>query len=140
LAVRERAVQFHPSIHQAVRSFIGDERWGAFHPRLPCYHWIHRFLSFRLNPSHPFAQDRFVPHVARCVWAVCGKPYSSLSRRLFLLTGLAASALMPKSLLRRLLPRMLLLARSTALPRARRSDTARHWRRVYGVEPATSSE
>src|SRR6185503_11766068 len=29
LAVRERAVQFHPSIHRAVRSFIGDERWGA---------------------------------------------------------------------------------------------------------------
>ena len=140
VAVRDRAVLFHPSMYQAVRSFVGDERWQTFRPKLPCYHWMHRFLSFRLNPAHPFVQDRFVPLVTSCVRAACRKPYSSLSRRLFLLAGLAASALMPRSLLRRLLPRMLMLARTTMLPRARRNDTARHWRRVYGVESAALSE
>ena len=137
--VRERAVLFHPSIYRAVRSFVGEEGWKAFHPRLPCYHWLHRFLSFRLNPAHPF-HDRFLPLVIRCMASICRKPYSSLARRVFLLMGLAASALMPKSLLRLLLPRMLTLARSTSLPRARRDETGRHWRRVYGVNSGAFSE
>ena len=47
---------------------------------------------------------------------------------------------MPKSLLARLLPRMLKLARATTLPRVRRRDAARHWRRVYGVEAVALSD
>lgn len=140
VAVRERAVLFHPSIYKAVQSFVGDERWRSYQPRLPSYHWLHRFLSFRLNPSHPFANDRFGQLVTNCIAAVCRKPYSSILRRAFLLAGLSASAVMPKSVLRRLLPSMLKLARSTALPRARRRESARHWRRVYGVEATVASD
>lgn len=140
IGVRERAVLFHPSIYEAVRSFVGDERWRTYRPRLPCYHWLHRLLSFRLNPSHPFANDRFGQLIRSCITAVCRKPYSSLSRRVFLLAGLGASAVMPKSVLRRLLPSMLKLARSTTLPSARRPNPARHWRRVYGVEAAATSD
>ena len=55
VGVRERAVLFHPGMYRAVRSFVGDERYGTYRPKLPCYHWLHRLLSFRLNPSHPFA-------------------------------------------------------------------------------------
>ncbi len=140
VGVRERAVLFHPGIYRAVRSFIGDERYSKYRPKLPCYHWLHRFLSFRLNPSHPFADDRYAPLVANCIASVCRKPFSSLPRRAFLLVGLAVSAVMPKSLLARLLPRMLTLARATTLPRARRRDAARQWRRVYGVEATALSD
>jgi len=140
VGVRERAVLFHPSIYQAVRSFVGDERWASYRPRLPCYHWIHRFLSFRLNPSHPFAGDRFVPLAMSCIGAICRKPLSSLPRRIFLLAGVAVTAVMPRPLLRRLLPRMLTLARATTLPHARYNNPGRHWRRVYGVDAVAASE
>lgn len=140
VGVRDRAVLFHPILYRAVRSFVGDERWRRQRPKLPCYHWLHRFLSFRLNSSHPFANDRFGQLMTSCIAAICRKPYSSLLRRAFLLAGLSASAVMPKSVLRRLLPRMLKLARSTTLPCVRRHDPARHWRRVYGVEAASSSD
>lgn len=140
VGVRERAVLFHPGIYRAVRTFIGEERYRTYRPKLPCYHWLHRLLSFRLNPSHPFADDRYAPLVANCIAAVCRKPFSSLPRRAFLLAGLAASAVMPRSLLARLLPRMLKLARATTLPRARRRNAERHWRRVYGVDAAILSD
>jgi glycosyltransferase involved in cell wall biosynthesis len=140
VGLRERAVLFHPNIYRAVRSFVGEERWKSYRPKPPCYHWIHRFLSFRLNPSHPFAGDRFIPLMMSCVESVCMKPLSSMSRRLFLLAGLGVAGVLPRALLRRLLPRMLIIARSTALPRVRRRDPARHWRRVYGVDAVTASE
>lgn len=140
VGLRERAVLFHPSIYQAVRSFVGEERWKSYRPKLPCYHWIHRFLSFRLNPSHPFADDKFIPLMMRCIESVCMKSLSSTSRRLVLLAGLSVTAVLPRALLRRFLPRMLILARSMTLPRARRRDPARHWRRVYGVDAVAASE
>jgi glycosyltransferase involved in cell wall biosynthesis len=140
VGVRERAVLFHPNIYQAVRAFVGEERWKSYRPKPPCYHWIHRFLSFRLNPSHPFAGDRFIPLMKTCVESVCMKPLSTISRRLFLLAGLGVTAVLPRALLRRLLPRMLTLARSATLPAVRRRDPARHWRRVYRVDAVAASE
>jgi hypothetical protein len=50
------------------------------------------------------------------------------------------TAVLPRALLRRLLPRMLTLARSTTLPAVRRRDPARHWRRVYRVDAVAASE
>jgi hypothetical protein len=75
-----------------------------------------------------------------CVESVCMKPLSTISRRLFLLAGLGVTAVLPRALLRRLLPRMLTLARSTTLPAVRRRDPARHWRRVYRVDAVAASE
>jgi len=140
VGVRERAVLIHPNIYQAVRSFVGEDRWKSYRPTAPCYHWIHRFLSFRLNPAHPFSGDKFMPLAVSCVAAAWTRPLSSLSRRMFLLAGVAITAVMPRALLRRLLPRMLILARSTTLPSTRDIDPARHWRRVYGVAAGGASE
>jgi len=137
ISVRDRAVMFHPNLHDAVRSFVGNAAWSRIKPSLPPYHWLHRFLSYRLNPQHPFANDTFAALIATTARAVIRKPNASVWRRSFLVGGLFAAGTMPTALLRRSLPWMLRVARTTSIPKAGHREPARHWRRFYAV-PSTA--
>lgn len=132
IGVHAYVVLIHPSLHETLKDFVGSEQWKSFKPVLPAFHWVHRLLSLRLNPSHPFCSDRLLPVLLASVNALRRIPGTGLGRQLFLLSGIVVIAIVPRGLLRRLLPVVLRAARAANQPRRGRA-VARHWRDVFSV-------
>jgi glycosyltransferase involved in cell wall biosynthesis len=137
---KDHLVLAHPRLFEAVHAYVGETLWADFRPRHNAYHLLHRVLSFRLNPGHPFKDDRLSTLAMRSAGAVVRRPHTSLTRRFLLLSGLLAACVLPRSSLHSLLPSLLHMARRTSLPPAMRRHRAnanprgaQDWRKFYGV-------
>jgi glycosyltransferase involved in cell wall biosynthesis len=132
------ATLVHTKMHAAILGFVGSERWASMRPRLPTYHWMHRLLSLRLNPNHPFTGDRLMSIAARCLVSIAERPHTSLRRRLLLVTALFGSVLLPHAVLDRLLEPAMRFVRRCQYPSSFRPD--QHWRRAVVGSTAAPAE
>jgi len=136
VAQRDDVVRIHPDMYAAVARFVGPARWTKFRPRAPTYHWLNRILSRRLNEKgHPYPGDRLPVLVANAIRRIATVPNVPRRRRLFLTGAVLAATLLPRSLLRRALPRMLEIARR--MPPLPPGTMAVHWRSASRARSGT---
>ena len=111
---RRDIIRLHPRLHEAIRSFVGEEHFAALGAILPARHWQLRLLSYLLDrENHPFPSDRLGLLIGKTTFALATRPNTTALRRIVLLGGFLALVAMPKRLRRAVLPRMLSLARAT---------------------------
>ena len=127
------AVVAHTRQHDAIREFVGAEKWATLSPRLPCFHWMHRLFSLRLNPDHPFDHDCLHKVASQCLSSVASRPNTSLLRRTTLLAGIAAAVVLPAPVLRWFLQKAFRLAWVWQSAEGTRVGRKKHWRQAFAA-------
>jgi len=137
-------VMIHPNLFSTVRNFIGEARWSKSRSRYNSYHMLHRLISLRLNPTHPFKNDNLAGVALACAHSIAVRPNTRMVRRFLLLSGMLAACILPPPILRKFLPNLLRIARKTSSPRSLNSGPTSilpsgtmHWRTKYGVTLVT---
>jgi len=125
------AVVAHTQLHADVRKFVGEDKWAEMNAKLPVYHWLHRLFSRRLNPDHPFEDDRLLDLAGHCVSAIAVRPNTSFLRAAMLYAGVATGVLLPRAFLRTILAPSVRLARRDSRSVRIRPREEKHWRQAF---------
>lgn len=127
---RQDVVLIHPRLYEAIRSFVGEDRWNEMHPVAPAYHWLNRIMHFLVNKNgHPYSKDKLGFLVKTCVLAILRKPKTVTMRRVMLMGGMLTLVVLPRHLRRALLPTMMRFSRATSQP------VRGMWKTLFGLAP-----